>query len=76
MRQDIGIELVGVIAALLLAFLLASTDETTQAYLTIVLVVAAWAAIAYGLCWLTIMGLRGLRLLWSEPLNGAAKGMR
>ena len=76
MRNDIGIELVGVLAALLLAFLLAASDERTDALLTLVLISAAWIGIACGLCWITINAKRGIERVWSELLDYSARSIR
>jgi hypothetical protein len=73
MKDDGAIELLGVIAALLLAFLIAGSDDVTRGWLTLGLLGAAWLGIVWGLCWMVIQAKRGIVKLWAELLDGSAR---
>lgn len=72
MNQSATTELMAVLGALLLAFLLATSDAVTQSQLTLLILALAWIGIASGLCWMVITAKRGLQHLWAALLDGVA----
>lgn len=70
--SDAVIELVGVVAALLLAFLVAGSDAAMRAQLALLLIIAAWIGIAAGLSWMAVQAKRAIVRAWSELLDGVA----